>query len=90
MGELAVVRSKLADEDIKKLEEETSALRAAQAAHDDPADLAKLPTLSTDDLERASKPVPIEVAALDIAGAKATLLTHELPTDGLVSAGSKL
>lgn len=83
-AELESVRSQLEQAQLKKLEEETAALRAAQAAHDDPSDLAKLPTLSTSDLDVDTKPVPIEVAELSLAGgASATLLTHELPTDGI-------
>ena len=83
-AELAAVRSKLADAELAKLADETKKLRAAQAAHDDPSDLAKLPMLSTADLERAAKPVPIEVSTVSVGGsASATVLTHELPTDGI-------
>ena len=77
---LESARASLSDEERAALAHETEALKAAQAAHDDPADLAKLPVLSVDDLERASRPLPIEVAT--VGGA--TLLTHEVPTDGLV------
>ena len=82
-AELEAVRARLDREALTKLEGETAALRAAQAAHDDPADVAKLPVLSTSDLDLKTRPVPVEVAKLDVQGAQATLLTHELPTDGI-------
>mmetsp|Transcript_45662 Transcript_45662/g.140731 ORF Transcript_45662/g.140731 Transcript_45662/m.140731 type:complete len:1065 (+) Transcript_45662:44-3238(+) len=83
--ELSAVRERLSAGELKALEEETRALRAAQAARDDPADLAKLPTLSTSDLTASTKSIPIEVDEVAVAGGgRATLLTHELPTDGLV------
>jgi len=86
-GELQAVRERLSDDELATLAAETKALRAAQAAHDAPEDLAKLPMLATSDLDAASKPVPIDVATVSVgggAGGVATLLTHELPTDGLV------
>ena len=61
---LASVRSSLTDADLATLVAETKALKASQAAKNDPADLAKLPVLATADLERASKPLPIEVKPL--------------------------
>ena len=84
-AELEAVRSQLGASELEQLAEETAALKAAQAAHDDPADLAKLPTLSTADLEPKTKPVPVEVATISVGGGSgsATLLTHELPTDGI-------
>ena len=82
--ELDAVRATLGEADIARLHQETSDLRAAQAAHDDPSDLAKLPVLATSDLDRATKPVPVEVAEVAAGGHVATLLTHELPTDGII------
>jgi len=65
----------------------TGALRAAQAAPDDPQALAKLPVLSTADLDRKVAPTaPTEASELSLGGGRgsATLLAHELPTDGIV------
>jgi len=67
--------------------QETSELRAAQAAADDPAALATIPQLSTSDLKRESAPAaPTETSEISLAGGRgtATLLTNELPTDGIV------
>ena len=71
----------LPKESIEQLAVETTALKAAQAAHDAPEELAKLPTLTIADLERKATPLPIEVVELE---GGATLLTHDLPTDGIV------
>ena len=67
--------------------QETTDLRAAQAAPDSAAAIAQLPVLSTADLNRAIQAAaPTEVSELSLAGgrARATLLTNELPTDGLI------
>jgi len=81
----AAVLSSAADalqpDELAALAAETAQLKAAQAAHDPPEALAKLPVLTTADLDPNSKPLPIAIEALDD---EATLLTHELPTDGIV------
>jgi len=77
---LAVVKESLSTDEIIKLQQETVALKALQMKHDDPADLAKLPTLSISDIDPLVKAVSIQETAVG----KATLLTHELPADGLV------
>ncbi len=69
------------ESDVERLARETAELKAQQAAHDPPEALARLPVLTTNDLERRSTPLPIEVEPL---AEGATLLTHELPTDGIV------
>ena len=84
--ELQAVTAALSADGRAALVEATSALRAAQAAPDDPENLAKLPVLSTADLDRAVQPsAPTEVSELSLeGGGSATLLAHELPTDGIV------
>lgn len=84
--ELEAVTAALSADGRAALVEATSALRAAQAAPDDPQALAKLPVLSTADLDRAVPPsAPTEVSELSLeGGGSATLLAHELPTDGIV------
>ncbi len=59
---------------------ETDRLRAAQEEVDDPALLAKIPTLTLADLPRESRTVPIEIGTL----ADTTLFYHDLPTLGIV------
>ena len=61
MAALEAIKSKLSPLEIAEIQRETAELKAVQAAHDDPADLAKLPALSTADLERKSTAIPIEV-----------------------------
>ena len=79
---LQAVTAALSADGRAALVEATSALRAAQAAPDDPQALAKLPVLSTADLDRAVPPsAPTEVSELSLeGGGSATLLAHELPT----------
>eukprot|EP00325_Prymnesiales_sp_UTEX-LB-985_P015269 CAMPEP_0174760896 /NCGR_PEP_ID=MMETSP1094-20130205/108996_1 /TAXON_ID=156173 /ORGANISM="Chrysochromulina brevifilum, Strain UTEX LB 985" /LENGTH=1149 /DNA_ID=CAMNT_0015966839 /DNA_START=20 /DNA_END=3471 /DNA_ORIENTATION=+ len=83
-AELESVRLRLSEDELAKLAEQTAELKEAQAAHDPPEALATLPVLSTSDLDTATYPIPIEAASLSVPGGAATLLTHELPTDGLV------
>ena len=59
---------------------ETERLKAAQEAVDDPALLAKIPTLTLADLPRESRTVPIEIGTL----AETRLFYHDLPTLGIV------
>jgi len=59
---------------------ETDRLKALQEEVDDPALLAKIPTLTLADLPRESRTVPIEIGTL----ADATLFYHDLPTLGIV------
>jgi len=61
---------------------ETEKLKALQEAVDDPAQLAKIPTLTLDDLDRTSRSVPIDIGTLE--GAR--LFYHDLPTLGVVYA----
>eukprot|EP00172_Hildenbrandia_rubra_P000272 Plantae.Rhodophyta-Hildenbrandia_rubra.ctg1121.p1 GENE.Plantae.Rhodophyta-Hildenbrandia_rubra.ctg1121~~Plantae.Rhodophyta-Hildenbrandia_rubra.ctg1121.p1 ORF type:complete len:1138 (-),score=234.26 Plantae.Rhodophyta-Hildenbrandia_rubra.ctg1121:257-3262(-) len=72
--------SKMTEADLKKLIEETSRLRAKQAAADKPEDLAKIPVLTRDDLDKKIKTVPVEEAEYN--GVK--VLHHPLFTNGIV------
>lgn len=67
-------------EDFKRVVTETQRLKAQQAAPDDPAQLAKIPTLTREDLEKKVKRVPME--RFDEKGAM--LLHHPLATNGVV------
>lgn len=58
----------------------TAALRALQDATDDPADLAKIPTLTLADLPRDIRTIPIERS--ELAGTR--LFYHDLPTLGII------
>jgi len=85
-GELEAMGNTLDAKGKLRVLEETSALRAAQAAPDDPAALATIPQLSTADLNLECPPAaPTEVSTISLGGrASATLLTNELPTDGIM------
>ncbi|MCA9930730.1 MAG: peptidase M16, partial [Anaerolineales bacterium] len=77
---LAAVKAKLNDNDIESLIKRTAELRAIQSAPDDPAELAKIPRLTLDDLDKEVKTTPIEVTRQD----GATILFHDLFTNGIV------
>jgi len=78
---LATAKDSFSAEELASLRKQTVDLKASQALRNSPEELATLPTLSKDDLDRKTKPVPIE--ELDL-GRGATLLTHDLQTDGVV------
>ena len=61
---------------------ETEKLKALQEEVDDPAELAKIPTLTLGDLPREIRTVPIDIGTLG----DARLFYHDLPTLGIVYA----
>jgi presequence protease len=77
---LKAVRDTLDAKGIEATIAETEKLKALQEAVDDPAQLAKIPTLTLADLPRESRTVPIEIGTLN--GAK--LFYHDLPTLGIL------
>lgn len=68
------------DADYERIISETERLKAQQAAHDDPADLAKIPTLTRDDLDKKVRTVKYD--RHDDRGV--TILHHPLNTSGVV------
>ncbi|KKC41120.1 peptidase M16 [Devosia epidermidihirudinis] len=77
---LADVRAGLDDAALEATVAETEKLRALQEEVDDPAQLAKIPTLTLADLERKSRVLPIEIGTL----AETRLFYHDLPTLGII------
>jgi Zn-dependent M16 (insulinase) family peptidase len=77
---LAKVREQLDVAAIKATIAETEKLKALQEEVDDPAQLAKIPTLTLADLERTIRTVPIEIGTL----ADTKLFYHDLPTLGIL------
>ncbi|HTM76701.1 MAG TPA: insulinase family protein, partial [Devosia sp.] len=77
---LAKVRAGLDGAAIGEVLAETEKLRALQEAVDDPAQLAKIPTLTLADLDRQIRTVPIEIGTL----AGTNLFYHDLPTLGIL------
>ena len=68
------------DKDYEAIVSETQRLKAQQAAHDNPEDLAKIPTLTRSDLDKKTRTVPYE--RLDDKGVM--ILHHPLNTNGVV------
>ncbi|WP_316356505.1 insulinase family protein [Devosia sp.] len=77
---LAGVRAGLDDKALEAVVAETDKLKALQEQVDDPALLAKIPTLGLADLPRESRTVPIEIGKLG----EARLFYHNLPTLGII------
>jgi hypothetical protein len=77
---LAEVRQKLDDAALQETVAETERLKALQEAVDDPADLAKIPTLTLADLPREIRKVPMELGTLG----DVRLFYHDLPTLGIL------
>mmetsp|Transcript_28951 Transcript_28951/g.112649 ORF Transcript_28951/g.112649 Transcript_28951/m.112649 type:complete len:1021 (-) Transcript_28951:1221-4283(-) len=67
-------------EELEEIVEMTQRLKEKQAKPDDPAELAKIPYLSKEDLDKNMKTVPFEED--QISGA--TVYHHPLPTSGVV------
>jgi Zn-dependent M16 (insulinase) family peptidase len=77
---LDAAKAAMTPDEIQAVIENTQTLKQLQEAPDRPEDLAKLPSLKLGDLEPAIKTIPTEVG--EIQGA--TLLTHDLFTNGIV------
>jgi hypothetical protein len=77
---LSAVRESMSPSDLEELIAATHALKELQEKPDNPADLAKIPTLTLADLDRQGKTIPIEVNK----GDGVTILTHDLFTNGIV------
>ena len=80
---LAEVKAAMSEEDIENVISETSRLKAAQAAHDSPEQLATIPTLTLDDLSTEQLELPNEVSTTDEG---VTVFTHEVPSNGILYA----
>ncbi len=77
---LEQARAQMSEADLRKVIEETQALKRLQATPDSPEVLATLPMLTLDDLERENKHIPLEV----IRESENELLYHDLFTNGIV------
>ncbi len=77
---LAKVRETLTEEQLQKIVETTKALKKRQETPDTEEALATIPVLKLQDLEKASRTIPIEV--MDVQDAK--VLYHDLFTNGIV------
>lgn len=77
---LATMRDQLDATQLEKIIEDAALLHIAQGKPDDPAELAKLPTLTLGDLDRNIRIIPTE----QLVSAGAPLLYHEIGTSGVV------
>ena len=80
---LEQAKAKMSDEQVQGVIDATAKLKQAQLAEDTPEQLATIPCVGLADLEREVKVV--ETATAPLAGG-GTLLTHALPTAGVVYA----
>lgn len=79
-SELAKVKASLSTEEREELIEKAKLLRELQEKPDDPAELAKLPSLTLDDLEPKIRTIPIDVSREQ----GAEIIYHDLFTNGIV------
>ena len=77
---LEEVRMAMSAEELQQIIKNTQTLKKIQETPDSPEDLAKIPRLGLDDMEKESKEIPIEVA--DLHGSE--LIYHDLFTNGIV------
>lgn len=76
---LDAARTAMSEAEIARIVEATHQLRLAQETPDAPEALATLPSLRTEDLDRANKAIPLDV--LDHEGM--TILYHDIATNGI-------
>ncbi|MFO7727766.1 MAG: insulinase family protein [Desulfonatronovibrio sp.] len=76
---LREVKLKLSPEELEKIIENTAELRKAQALPDDPAELAKIPRLGREDLEKELKKIPRQEKEIS----QVEVLFHPQPTAGI-------
>ena len=77
---LADMRAGMDEAALARTVSETEKLKALQDAVDDPAMLAKIPTLTLGDLPRETRTVPIDIGTLG----DVRLFRHDLPTLGII------
>ncbi len=74
------IKAGMSSEQIQMVIDETRMLRELQEASDSPEDLAKIPTLTLEDLDREVKRVPLSVSEVD--GSR--VVYHDLFTNGIL------
>ncbi len=76
---LVSAKAAMSDEELAQVVENTRVLKERQAKPDAPEDLAKIPSLSLDDLDKAHSKIPIEI----IEENRPKILYHDLFTNGI-------
>lgn len=69
----------MSESDLERVRSEMEKLIEIQNSEDSPEDLAKLPVLTLDDIQREIQTVPLEISE----SAGSTILYHDLPTSGI-------
>lgn len=82
---LAETKASMSQEELERVIENSRKLREAQEAIDSPEAKATLPKLGLEDIDPKSKELPIEVRT-DVDGIDATVITHDLQTNGILYA----
>jgi Zn-dependent M16 (insulinase) family peptidase len=77
---LEAARATMTDADLQAIMDNTELLKRIQATPDAPEALARIPTLTLNDLDRENKTIPLDVSERD--GAR--ILFHDLFTNGIV------
>jgi presequence protease len=81
---LEKVKASMTEAQLQEVIQTTASLRAAQAAEDPPEAKETIPRLSLDDIDPLPKEIPEEVH--HVLGSNGILLTHELPSAGILYA----
>ncbi len=77
---LAQVKATLSQAELESIIENTRRLKQMQETPDPPEALAKLPSLTLDDLDKQGKDIPLDISQAD----GAEILYHDLFTNGIV------
>lgn len=77
---LAAAKAKMGESDLQQIIAETVELKEIQVTPDSEEDLEKIPTLSLADMEKKHRAIPLTVSQ----DQGATLLYHDLPTNGII------
>merc|ERR1719217_794405 len=83
---LAAAKAGMSEAQLQAVIDATASLKAAQLAEDTPEQLATIPAVGLADLERKVKVIETNVDKTTFEAEGATLLTHALPTAGVVYA----
>ncbi|MFO7818183.1 MAG: insulinase family protein [Thermodesulfobacteriota bacterium] len=79
-GRLDAIRKQMDNEQLGQVMTRTRTLKDLQSAPDSPENLARIPRLNRDDLEKKIKHIPMEKKEIE----GLTVLSHELSTSGIV------
>ena len=77
--EMAALKQGLSESDVEKIISDTESLKRKQSTPDSPEDLAKIPSLSMDDIKREAEILPLE----EKTESGVTVLSHDIFTSGI-------